>query len=69
MRAQAWRYTVTESGTRHELLDDQLSADRVSEVLKLARKQTHGVARVCEDQRAEGRDKSATDGLHSSFAR
>jgi hypothetical protein len=50
MRAQAWRYTVTESGTRHELPDGQLSADRVREVLKLARKQTHGVARVCEDQ-------------------
>ena len=69
MRARAWRYTVTESGTRHELPDGELSADCVLEVLKLARKQTHGVARVCEDQRAEGRDKSATDGLHSSFTR
>jgi hypothetical protein len=69
MRAQAWRYTVTESGTRHELPDVELSAVRVRELLKLARKQTHAVARVCEDQRAEGRDKSATEGLHSSFTR
>ena len=69
MRTQAGRYAVTESGTRRELPDGELSADRVREVLKLARKQTHGVARVCEGQRAEDRDKSATDGLHSSFTR
>jgi hypothetical protein len=46
MRAHAWRSIVTKSGTRRELPDGELSADRVREVLKLARKQTHGVAPV-----------------------
>jgi hypothetical protein len=48
MRAHAWRCIVTESGTRRELPDGELCADRVRELLKLAPKQTHGVARVCE---------------------
>jgi hypothetical protein len=48
MRAHAWRHTVSESGTRHELLDGELRADCVREVLKLAPKQTHRVARVWE---------------------
>jgi hypothetical protein len=66
MRAPARRHTVSESGTRHELPDGGLCADGVREVLKLTANQTRVVARV-RDQRAEGRDKSATDGLHSSF--
>jgi hypothetical protein len=42
MRAHARRYTVTESGTRHELPDGGLSDDRVRELLKLASNQTSG---------------------------
>ena len=41
-------------------------ANYTDEVLKLTANQTRVVARV-RDQQAEGRDKSATDGLHSSF--
>jgi predicted cupin superfamily sugar epimerase len=37
---------VTESGTRHELPDGGLSADRVRELLKLASNQTCGFVRV-----------------------
>jgi uncharacterized protein len=46
MRAQARRYTVTESGTRHELSNGELSADRVRELLKLEPNQTCGLVRV-----------------------
>jgi predicted cupin superfamily sugar epimerase len=46
MRAHARRYTVTESGTRHELPDGGLSDDRVRELLKLASNQTCGFVRV-----------------------
>jgi uncharacterized protein len=46
MRAQARRYSVTESGTRHELPDGELSADRVLELLKLEPNQTCGFVRV-----------------------
>jgi predicted cupin superfamily sugar epimerase len=46
MRAQARRYTVTESGTRHELPNGELSAERVRELLKLAPNQTCGFVRV-----------------------
>ena len=46
MRARAKRCTLTESGTRHELPDDQLSADRVRELLKLEPNQTCGFVRV-----------------------
>jgi hypothetical protein len=35
MRAHAWTCRVAESGTRRELPDDELSADRVRELLKL----------------------------------
>jgi hypothetical protein len=48
MRAHAPTGAVAKSGTRHELPDGGLCADRVREVLKLAPKQTHGVARACE---------------------
>ena len=46
MRAHARLYTVTESGTRHELPDGGLSDDRVRELLKLASNQTCGFVRV-----------------------
>src|SRR5258708_31017548 len=46
MRAHARRYTVTESGTRHELPDGGLSADRVRELWKLASNQTCAFVRV-----------------------
>ncbi len=46
MRAHARRYTVTESGTRHELPGGGLSADRVRELLKLVSNQTCGFVRV-----------------------
>ena len=46
MRAHARRYTVTESGTRHELPKGGLSDDRVRELLKLASNQTCGFVRV-----------------------
>jgi len=46
MRAHARRYTVTESGTRHELPGGGLSADRVRELLELESNQTCGFLRV-----------------------
>jgi predicted cupin superfamily sugar epimerase len=46
MRAHARRYTVTESGTRHELPDGGLAADRVRELLKLVSNQACGFVRV-----------------------
>jgi predicted cupin superfamily sugar epimerase len=46
MRAHAWRYTVTESGTRHELLNGGLSADRVREHFKLESNQACDFGRV-----------------------
>ena len=46
MRAHARRYTVTESGTRHELPDGELSTDRVRELLKLVSNQACGFVRV-----------------------
>ena len=46
MRVHARRYTVTESGTRHELPGGGLSADRVRELLKLVSNQTCGFVRV-----------------------
>jgi hypothetical protein len=35
MRAHVWRCIATKSGTRRELPDGELSADRVRELLKL----------------------------------
>jgi predicted cupin superfamily sugar epimerase len=46
MRAHARRYTVTESGTRHELPDGGLSDDRVRELLKLVSNQACGFVRA-----------------------
>ena len=42
MRAQVWRYILTESGTRRELPDGELSADCVRELLKFDRNKTCG---------------------------
>ena len=44
MRAHVRRYTVTESGTRHELPDGELSTDRMRELFKP--NQTCGFVRV-----------------------
>jgi hypothetical protein len=67
MRAHAWRYTVTESGTRHELPDGGLSADRVRELLKLASNQTCGFVRVSYVSE-QSCDKAATDRISTLFS-
>src|SRR5258708_40066533 len=67
MRAHARRYTVTESGTRHELPDGELRADRVRELLERESNQTCGFVRVLR-QRTEGRDKAATHRVRTLFS-
>jgi hypothetical protein len=46
MRAQASRDTVAEAGTRHELPDGELCADRVRELPRLEPDHTCGFVRV-----------------------
>jgi hypothetical protein len=58
---------VTESGTRHELLDGGLPADRVRELLKLESNQTSGFVRVSYVSEQKAATKLRPSGRHFIF--
>ena len=68
MRAHARRYTVTESGTRHELPDGGLSDDRVRELLKLVSNQACGFVRASYVSEQKAATKLRPIGIGTLFS-
>jgi hypothetical protein len=67
MRAQTSRCTVTESGTRHELPDGGLYADRVRELSQRATKQACCFVRVSDDSEQKAAREQRLIGVALNF--